>query len=82
MPNDVRFTILRRDGFRCRYCGEPGGAHPQGEGRTLMVDHIVSLDEGGAMMDLNNCITSCRACNLGKGKRSLDLSEVPPLVDA
>lgn len=77
VPNDVRFTVLRRDHFRCRYCGDPGSGE-----KVLQVDHIISLDDGGAMMDLANIITTCRACNLGKGKRSLDPAEVPVLMDA
>jgi 5-methylcytosine-specific restriction endonuclease McrA len=77
VPNDMRFSILRRDGFRCRLCGDAGTSE-----KVLQVDHIRSLDDGGAMMDMSNLLTLCRACNLGKGKRSLDPSEVPPLTRA
>jgi hypothetical protein len=33
----MRFGILQRDGFRCRYCGGPGTA----PGVVLHVDHVI-----------------------------------------
>src|SRR3972149_713146 len=37
----LRFQILRRDGFRCRYCGR---GPPEAK---LHVDHVISLADGG-----------------------------------
>lgn len=64
----VRFEVFKRDGFTCHYCG----AHPPGV--LLHVDHIVAVANGGEN-DPDNLITSCEACNLGKGAR--DLTVVP-----
>lgn len=73
IPRDLRWTILRRDGFMCRYCG----AKPVE--RELRVDHIKSVKDGGALTDTKNLVTACDPCNAGKGERSLDPSEIPPL---
>lgn len=64
----VRFDVFKRDGFKCQYCG----AHPPAV--MLHVDHIHPVAEGGTN-DLDNLITSCEPCNLGKGARLL--SDVP-----
>lgn len=71
IPRDMRFSILRRDGFRCRYCG---AQPPQKE---LKVDHVVSIADGGARTAMTNLVTACQDCNAGKGDTSLDLAEVP-----
>lgn len=54
-----RFAILKRDGFRCRYCG----AFPTVG--ALRVDHIHPRAEGGGD-EPENLITSCFDCNAGK----------------
>jgi len=56
----MRFRVLARDGFRCRYCG----ASP--DESELHVDHWVPLAMGGAD-DFDNFVTACADCNLGKG---------------
>lgn len=55
----VRFSVLERDGFRCRYCGE-GSADAR-----LHVDHVKPVSKGGTD-DLDNLVTACEGCNLGK----------------
>lgn len=55
-----RFKILRRDGFRCRYCG----ATP--DVSELHVDHVQPRSRGGTDDPLN-LVTACSACNLSKG---------------
>lgn len=64
----IRFEVFKRDGFFCQYCG----AHPPIS--ILQVDHIVPVKEGGEN-DLDNLITACQTCNIGKGARCL--SSVP-----
>jgi hypothetical protein len=64
----TRFEVFKRDGFRCQYCG----AHPPGV--LLHVDHIKAVAAGG-VNDMDNYVTACEPCNLGKGAR--DLSVVP-----
>lgn len=56
----VRFAVLHRDGFRCRYCGSGG------EGITLHLDHSLAVANGGSN-DIENLVTACADCNLGKG---------------
>ena len=63
-----RFEIFKRDEFTCQYCG----AHPPSV--VLHVDHIVAVANGGDSGP-DNLITSCSACNLGKG--ASPLSAVP-----
>jgi hypothetical protein len=64
MSATQRFEIFKRDGFKCMYCG----AHPPDV--KLHVDHIVAVAKGGGN-DVDNLITSCERCNLGKGVRDL-----------
>lgn len=54
-----RFSILSRDNFRCAYCGRTA------KEATLQIDHIFPKSCGGKTQ-LNNLITACAECNLGK----------------
>lgn len=56
----LRFEILKRDGFRCKYCG-----HGEEDGVKLHVDHIVALANGGTT-EPDNLVTACENCNAGK----------------
>lgn len=60
----VRFEVFKRDGFVCHYCG----AHPPTV--LLHLDHIVAVASGGGN-EMDNLVTSCEPCNLGKGAKSL-----------
>lgn len=60
----IRFRVLERDGFRCKYCGATSAT------RQLHVDHIVAVAAGGRN-DMANLAASCADCNLGKAARSL-----------
>lgn len=64
----LRFEILRRDGFACRYCGATA------DETQLHVDHLVPRALGGDDHP-TNLVAACRDCNLGKGSAVLD-SEV------
>ena len=59
MNKRLRFEILRRDGFRCTYCG----ATPQEN--ELHIDHVVPKALGGQDSP-ENLVVSCSDCNLGK----------------
>jgi 5-methylcytosine-specific restriction endonuclease McrA len=59
-----RFSILLRDGFRCRYCGRSSSE----DGVKLHVDHVVPRSAGGPSTR-DNLVTACQDCNLGKGAR-------------
>lgn len=60
----TRFDIFKRDSFKCQYCG----ASPPSV--LLHVDHIKPVADGGKN-DIDNLVTSCEPCNLGKGARLL-----------
>ena len=64
----TRFEVFKRDGFMCQYCG----ATPPRV--VLHCDHIVAASKGGPR-DMDNLITSCSECNMGKGAR--DLTAIP-----
>lgn len=61
----LRFDILERDSFRCRYCGRSAD-----EGTVLQIDHVNPRSNGGDW-NPNNLLTACRECNLGKRDRIL-----------
>lgn len=61
----VRFAVMRRDSFTCCYCGE------RGPDVALHVDHVRSVADGGTD-EMENLATSCRRCNLGKGRASIE----------
>ena len=58
----LRFMVMRRDRFACRYCGRSPATV---SGLELHVDHIVPWAEGGATT-IDNLQTLCMQCNLGK----------------
>jgi hypothetical protein len=61
----TRFEVFKRDAFQCVYCGN----HPT-ELIVLHVDHVHPVAEGGSN-DIENLVTACSDCNLGKGARLL-----------
>ena len=68
--SSLRFEVLRRDGFRCRYCGR--GAPDV----VLHLDHVRSVMDGGHNT-LDNLVTACAECNVGKGGESLTPIDLP-----
>jgi hypothetical protein len=60
----LRFEVLKRDSFRCQYCG---ASAPE---VLLQVDHIKPV-AGGGSDDIWNLVTSCQPCNSGKSDRTL-----------
>jgi 5-methylcytosine-specific restriction endonuclease McrA len=61
----VRFEILKRDGFACRYCGA------KAPDVVLHCDHVHPVSRGGKN-ELENLVTACRDCNAGKGARLIE----------
>jgi 5-methylcytosine-specific restriction endonuclease McrA len=55
--------ILRRDGYRCQYCGR--------ESSQLTLDHIVPRYRGGEH-SWENLVAACPQCNRRKGGRELE----------
>ncbi|MFQ5570609.1 MAG: HNH endonuclease [Rhodothermales bacterium] len=57
-----RKNVLRRDRFRCQYCG----AH-----EDLTVDHVIPKSRGGQDTWIN-LVAACTKCNNKKGNRTPD----------
>lgn len=55
----MKYKILERDGFRCIYCGK------QSTESELHIDHVIPFSKGGKT-SVENLITACSECNLGK----------------
>jgi len=65
VPLDVRWSVLKRDNYRCVVCGaSPAVDHSV----RLEVDHIVPVAKGGSN-DLGNLRTLCQNCNVGKSDK-------------
>lgn len=75
----MRFEVLKRDNFKCRYCGKTA------EAVELEVDHVTPTALGGTD-DADNLVTACGPCNDGKGSTAPDavltaaLTVTAPLV--
>lgn len=65
IPAGLRFAVLRRDGFRCAYCGRG-----ESDGVKLHIDHLVPVARAGPTT-LENLVTACQDCNLGKSASDL-----------
>ena len=50
----VRYEVLRRDNYACRYCGATAGS-----GAQLVVDHVMPVSLGGTD-DPTNLVACCR----------------------
>ena len=62
-----RRALFARDGWRCVYCGD-GSAR-------LTLDHVVPRSRGGDSV-WENVVTSCAPCNLRKGDRLLEETQM------
>ena len=63
----LRFEIFKRDNFTCQYCGR----NVKNDGVKLHCDHIKPRNSGG-LNNIDNLITSCMECNIGKSDVLLD----------
>lgn len=64
----LRFEVLARDKFTCRFCGASPSKDPA---VTLHIDHIFPWSKGGKTT-LDNLQTLCSKCNLGKSDLIID----------
>jgi hypothetical protein len=70
----TRYEVLRRDGFRCRYCGAtPAEAE-------LRIDHVVPVALGGSDAP-GNLVAACHDCNAGKAASAPDAAGVAQVSD-
>lgn len=68
----LRFDVFRRDGFRCRYCGKSVD-----DGAILHADHVIAESKGGPTT-LENLVTACQECNIGKSDKDIGATPVLP----
>lgn len=54
----ISWTVYKRDGYQCRYCGK--------DGVPLTVDHLITWEDGGPSIE-ENLVASCRKCNKTRG---------------
>ena len=67
----TRKNILRRDGFKCSYCGRSD--------LTLTIDHIIPKTRGGND-SWENLISACTICNNKKGDRTPEEADMKLLI--
>jgi len=72
-----RVIVLTRDNYTCAKCG----ASPKNASNVLLhVDHIIPFSRGGSC-HIDNLVTLCEKCNLGKGNRlEIELMETASFV--
>ena len=63
----TRKNILRRDAYKCAYCGRSD--------LPLTIDHVVPKAKGG-VDSWENLVTACTVCNNRKGDRTLEESHL------
>lgn len=71
----LRYEILRRDGYKCRYCGRSA---PE---VTLTVDHVTPVALGGSDGP-DNLVPACHECNAGKSATPPDAPLVADVADS
>lgn len=71
--NERFYTVMKKTGHRCYYCGKLRRPFANGPTRRLdiTIDHIVPISRGGTD-ELDNLVPACRACNSAKCAASLD----------
>jgi 5-methylcytosine-specific restriction endonuclease McrA len=68
-PAFTRFNVFLRDNFTCQYCYERYSAN------DLTFDHLVPRSLNGKTT-WNNVLSACTSCNLKKGRRLLNHTEM------
>lgn len=68
MRPGLRFKVLSRDNYTCRYCGA------KAPDVKLHVDHVIPKARGGRD-ELSNLVTACETCNLGKQAKVTEQAE-------
>ena len=62
ISDKLRYSVLKRDNFKCCACGASPAKDPSVE---LHIDHIIPWSKGGETT-LDNLQTLCSKCNIGK----------------
>lgn len=67
IDDELRWAILKRDHYTCRYCGSTDG--------PFHIDHVYPVSKGGET-SYDNLVTSCPYCN-GQKKDRIGIWPVP-----
>lgn len=59
---ELRREVFRRDGYRCKLCGQEGGPQADGEAIELHAHYTIPPAEGGSS-SLDNLLTLCDPCH-------------------
>lgn len=70
----LRFEVLRRDDFRCRYCGLTASD------AELHLDHVIPSSLGGEDKP-ENLVACCKDCNAGKAASGPDEGTVADVAE-
>ena len=71
LPTELSTACFKRDGYRCRHCGDSNGIHPH---------HVVYRSHGGKDA-LNNLLTLCWQCHRATHDGKLSIVIVALLAD-
>ena len=63
----TRAALMRRDNYKCAYCGR----------HAETIDHVIPRSRGGQHA-WENCVAACQMCNHRKADRLLDPSSAGP----
>jgi 5-methylcytosine-specific restriction endonuclease McrA len=75
----IVIALADRDGDRCWYCGCAFDDREVGGGRTLTIDHVEPLADGGTS-SLANLRLCCSTCNRRKGQMGADAYSASELL--
>jgi 5-methylcytosine-specific restriction endonuclease McrA len=75
----IVIALAERDGDRCWYCGCSFDEGEDGSGRTLTIDHVEPLADGGTS-SLANLRLCCSSCNRRKGRMGADAYSASELL--
>lgn len=66
----LKKQILKRDDYRCRFCGRKGGDE-------LTIDHVIPTSRGGHPTKKANLVTACLRCNQRKANMTPQEAGMP-----
>jgi 5-methylcytosine-specific restriction endonuclease McrA len=73
LTSEEGMNILKRDRFRCQYCGLDGMASFENS-LIMSVDFVIPRARKGKK-DPHNLVAACRPCNLIKGRHTFNSFE-------
>ena len=74
MKVTLKKQILKRDDYRCRFCGLKGG-------EELTIDHVIPVSRGGHPYKKANLVSACLKCNQRKANMTPEESGMLIIVE-